>query len=335
MIFLMKKVQKVLPVILVLLMLMSILNVGVAFAEDNEENSISEVLSSTVTEKPDISELSSSKQTLSDSEKKLSSRILQLTDNKFLPDGMSQNELVNQMEEQHQIEIVPVTHNKDGKSSGLNVYVYIKLAKGSNSDILLPYVSQVANKDEGFGLVAAWVDIDSIDSIASLDEVESIKEVMPPMSDSGSVTSEGDELLKSNLLRDQTGADGTGIKIGIISDGVDNRAESIESKDLPATLTVLSNTIGGDEGTAMLEIVHDLAPGAELYFHDAGSSVLDFNDAIDALISAGCDVICDDVAWPSEHYFEDGIIAQHVESVLDSNDIVYAASAGNYAQRHY
>lgn len=59
-------------------------------------------------------------------------------------------------------------------------------------------------------------------------------------------------------------------------------------------MNILSNTFGGDEGTAMLEIGHDLAPGAELYFHDCGEDLIAFNQAIDELIAAGCNIICDD-----------------------------------------
>ena len=61
--------------------------------------------------------------------------------------------------------------------------------------------------------------------------------------------------------------DGTGIGIGVISNGVRSLAERQASGDLPARVTVLPGQAGrGDEGTALLEIVHDLAPGAELYF---------------------------------------------------------------------
>ena len=47
----------------------------------------------------------------------------------------------------------------------------------------------------------------------------------------------------------------------------------------------------------MLEIVHDLAPGAELYFHDCGDNMLAFNAGIDELVASGCKVICDDISW--------------------------------------
>ena len=44
---------------------------------------------------------------------------------------------------------------------------------------------------------------------------------------------------------------------------MDHIADSVASGDLPNDVTVLSNTQGGDEGTAMLEIVYDMVPGAK------------------------------------------------------------------------
>ena len=66
----------------------------------------------------------------------------------------------------------------------------------------------------------------------------------------------------------------------------------------------------------MLEIVHDMVPGAKLYFHDAGSNTVAFNAAIDELQANGCTVICDDVNWMNEPFFEDGIVASHVSPLL-------------------
>nr|WP_246269989.1 PKD domain-containing protein [Methanofollis tationis] len=85
----------------------------------------------------------------------------------------------------------------------------------------------------------------------------------------------------------------------------------------------------------MLEIVHDIAPDADLYFHDHGSSWIEFNAAIDALAAAGCTVICDDIAWTTVPYFQDGIIASHIQSLVDEGEIIYVSSAGNYAKAHY
>ena len=85
----------------------------------------------------------------------------------------------------------------------------------------------------------------------------------------------------------------------------------------------------------MLEIVHDLAPGAQLYFHDCGNTVFDFTNAIDDLAAAGCTIICDDIGWIIEPFFEDGYVAQHVDDLTAAQDILYVTSAGNSAYDHY
>lgn len=283
---------------------------------------------------PDISDLNEMKDSMSSVEKKLSFQLLQLADSQYLLPDTSRNELINQMKEQRQIAEASVINNTNGFSSGLNVYVYVKLKEGNSPGVLSKYVSKIEDQDMDYNLVTAWVDVNSLNSLAALDAVQSIQEVIPPIVYAGSFMSEGDSLLKADDVR-AMGADGKGIKVGIISDGVDNYASAVASGDLPSDLTVLSNDVGGDEGTAMLEIVHDLAPSAKLYFHDCGSSTLAFNRAIDALKNAGCDIICDDIGWIAEPFFEDGIVAQHVENLISTNDIIYVSSAGNAADAHY
>src|SRR5207253_1151237 len=87
----------------------------------------------------------------------------------------------------------------------------------------------------------------------------------------GSRSSEGDITHLAYAARHAFNVNGTGIKIGVLSDGVTNLAASQAAGDL-GPVTVLSGQTGsGDEGTAMLEIVHDLAPGAQLYFATAGN----------------------------------------------------------------
>ena len=283
---------------------------------------------------PDLSEVNEIKDAMDSVEKKLSYQLLQLTDSQYLLPNTSRNELIEQMKEQRQIAEAPMLNNANGSSSGFNVYVYVKLKEGNTPNILSKYVSKIEDQDMDYNLVTAWVDVNSLKSLAAMDAVQSIKEVIPPIVYVGSFTSKGDTLLKADVTR-AMGANGNGIKVGIISDGVDNYASAVASGDIPSNLTVLSNAIGGDEGTAMLEIVHDLAPAAKLYFHDCGTSTLAFNRAIDALKNAGCDIICDDIGWITEPFFEDGIVAQHIENLTSKNDIIYVSSAGNAADAHY
>jgi len=222
--------------------------------------------------------------------------------------------------------------------AGEKVHVYVYLEASASTHVLDPYC-ELETWDEANKVAAAWVPVDGLEMLASLPEVTGVRTVIPPVTRSGRVSTEGDSILNSSTLRDLYGVSGAGIKIGIISDGVDSLADAVASGDLPDNVTVLRNAVGEaegeDEGTAMLEIVHDIAPGAELYFHDCGNTEYEFNAAIDALVDAGCKVICDDIGWPGAPYFEDGVVASHVAELIKNNEILYVSAAGNDAESHY
>jgi uncharacterized repeat protein (TIGR01451 family) len=150
-----------------------------------------------------------------------------------------------------------------------------------------------------------------------------------PVAQVGSVTSEGDVTHAADTARTRFRVTGTGVKVGVLSDGVDSLAASIASGDLPADTEVLPGEAGsGDEGTAMLEIVHDLAPNAQLAFATAFTSAESFADNIRALRAAGADIIVDDVIYFAESPFQDGPIAQAVIDVTNDGGL-YFSSAGN------
>lgn len=214
-------------------------------------------------------------------------------------------------------------------------FVYVLLDPGVPTSVLDDLLSGIDDRDEENGLVTARVTADELGALARFPDVRRVREVSRPILSSGRSATSGDAILRADLVRNRYGINGSGIRVGVISDGVDHLLEAQESGDVPPGVHVIANGQGGDEGTAMLEIIHDLAPGAELYFHDHGDSALEFNQAVDALVAAGCRVIVDDVAWPREPFFEDGVIARHLSSLLATRDIVYVSAAGNYARQHY
>ncbi len=142
--------------------------------------------------------------------------------------------------------------------------------------------------------------------------------------------SEGDATHRAAEARAFFGVDGTGVKICVLSDGVDSLADLQAAGELPAAVDVLPGQAGaGDEGTAMLEIVHDLAPGAALGFATAQSGEAAFAANILALRNtAHCDVIVDDVAYLTESPFQDNLIADAVNQVTAAGTL-YFSSAGN------
>jgi hypothetical protein len=90
----------------------------------------------------------------------------------------------------------------------------------------------------------------------------------------------------------------------------------------------------GDEGRAMMQIVHDVAPGAGLAFYTAENSEADFANGIVKLAApvagggAGATIIVDDVGYFDEPFFQDGLVAQAISTVV-AQGVAYFSSAGN------
>src|SRR5215831_15300144 len=165
-----------------------------------------------------------------------------------------------------------------------------------------------------------------------------------PMLPTGTVNSEGDRTHRADDTRNTYGYAGQGIRIAVLSDSYDNQsgaAADVASGNLPGPGNPLGNTTpvtvvqdnpsgGTDEGRAMLQIVHDIAPKAQLFFATANGGPANFASNILALRNApnNCDIIIDDVFYFSESPFQDGIIAQAVNTVT-AGGALYFSSAGN------
>ena len=171
--------------------------------------------------------------------------------------------------------------------------------------------------------------------LAELPFVAALRPVHPAWLRVGSATTEGDAASRADLVRAQ-GYDGSGIVVGVISDGVDNGEQARATGDLPP-ITVPDDPRcrrgHGDEGTALLEIVHDLAPGARLLFSSGSESPLVFVDAVRCLAAAGANVIVDDLAFFDEPFFGDGLVNAAVKAAIQAG-VSYHSAAGNEADIH-
>jgi hypothetical protein len=221
---------------------------------------------------------------------------------------------------------------KVDNSGNIEVYVHMSESSGENIGQLtaLGLIPEVIN--ENLKIVQGWLPGGSLEKAAELGFVSRITPPSYGYTRAGSVTTEGDGIMGSDAARETFGVDGSGIKVGVISDGVDSIAASQLAGDLPNVVQV-GDPGSGDEGTAILEIVHDIAPGADLAFHN-GTSTLNFIQAIDFFKNNGVDVIIDDVGFLSEPFFQDGPVAQAVAQTVEDG-IVYVSSAGNDGGSHY
>ena len=186
-----------------------------------------------------------------------------------------------------------------------------------------------------YDAVRARVPIRRIEELAALPEVRFVGPRQQYLVHTGSATSQGDTAHAAAAARTAFSVNGTGVKVGVISNGVDTLAQRQATGDLPAGVTVVPGQAGsGDEGTAMLEIVHDLAPGAQLFFATADPTPSTFASNIQTLRTTyGCDVIIDDVTYFNEGAFQDGPIAQAVNSVV-AQGALFFSSAGNLGNKN-
>ncbi len=177
----------------------------------------------------------------------------------------------------------------------------------------------------------ARMPFDALEALMASTDVSRIHSAAP-VTTSAIDVSEGDVAHRADQARAQLGVDGSGAMICVLSDSVDALGSLVASGDLPPGVMVLpgqSGNPGSSEGTAMLEIVHDLAPGADLGFATAFGGEDRFADNILALRAAGCDVLVDDVIYLTEPVFQDGVIAQAVDTVV-ADGAAYFSSAGNF-----
>ena len=143
-----------------------------------------------------------------------------------------------------------------------------------------------------------------------------------------------DQAVNGDIARAAYGITGTGIKVGILSDSFDvlgGAAAAVAAGELPAGVQVLEEGAAGshDEGQAMAELVHRIAPGAQILFHTATDGAADFAAGIDALVAAGCNVIVDDVAYLDEPFFQQGGVVQTAVENAVASGVSYFTAAGN------
>lgn len=144
------------------------------------------------------------------------------------------------------------------------------------------------------------------------------------------------------------GVDGTGVTIGILSTTYDtapgiytSAAQDIRDGLLPGPgnpcgytqrVRILNEdapaSLLNDEARAMAQIIHGIAPGADIVVAGLGDSRAATAQSVKDLANAGVDIIVDDISWSGEPSFQKGIIAQQVD-LAKQKGILYFASAGN------
>jgi Ca2+-binding RTX toxin-like protein len=189
-------------------------------------------------------------------------------------------------------------------------------------------------------LATVTLPIDQWEMVAASPQFGYIASAYRPIRSAGGTSNQADQANRTESVRVGLGFSGTDVAIGVMSDSFDtgpgSYANDITSGDLPAGINVVEEytSAGSDEGRAMLQLIHDLAPGSPLLFHTAFLGQASFAQGITDLRNAGADVIVDDVYYLSEPYYMDGIIAQSVDASYAAG-VPYFSSAGNNGRNSY
>ena len=188
--------------------------------------------------------------------------------------------------------------------------------------------------------------------------------------------------LEADTARVEYGVNGKGVKIGLISNtfnslggaawdyktGVldEKKINVLLNQDIAETSNGPDPALGHDEGRAMAQNLHSIAPGAEILYHSWNDETFNnliasaakansreekdnrireafqvyavqqdkFRDTLIALAEDGARIIVDDLD-DSEPWFEDGKMAQAISYVNERYGVAYFTASGNALNNSY
>lgn len=241
---------------------------------------------------------------------------------------------------------------------GNRVLAYVRFESGAAARVaaLREAGAEIVNASARYQTVTVAARPADLPAIGAVPGVAAVTEALAPAvraECAGAVRSEGDEQLGAQRAREDFAVNGSGVTVGILSDSFDRDGSAathasgdVASGDLPGTGSPCGSQtpVGAlddsyeprepddpsdsDEGRAMAQIVHDLAPGANIDFATAFNGELDFAENIGKLVGAGAKVIADDVTYLEEPFFQDGPVANAVTAAVNSG-VSYFTAAGN------
>ena len=186
-------------------------------------------------------------------------------------------------------------------------------------------------------LVQALVPIEALEAVANADWVSFVRNPLPF---SAAVTSEGVGLINADDWH-IVGLTGAGVKVAVVDGGFQGYS-SLLGTELPGSVVTHSCRADGDitgggevHGTAVAEVVHDVAPDAQLYLVNFDTEV-ELATCVDWLAGQGVKVINHSMGWPGSGPGNGtGVINDIVNDAVTNHGIFWANSAGNQAQMHW
>src|SRR3990172_8752937 len=234
---------------------------------------------------------------------------------------------------------------KDGEEK-VTVFLYAEVGK-TTKDIdktaLSEHGAEVIKSTEKIMKVS--VPVEKLKEIAN--NVSGISFIKLPDKPIPQTVSEGVSVSGADMYH-AAGFTGSGVKVAVIDLEFKYTSSVISNGELPDD-TVLVDCTGsscvsttfssetGEHGTAVAEIVHDMAPDAKLYLIKVGDQ-LDLKDAKDYCVSNNIKIVNHSAGWFNQNFYDGECYNDNPDCTVDdayTNGILWVNSAGNSAQKHY
>lgn len=174
--------------------------------------------------------------------------------------------------------------------------------------------------------------------VRQLADLPFVAYVRPPLVPFAEVVSQGVSLTGASNYH-TAGFYGQGAKVAVIDLGFIGLTAAINAGELPSNVIQRDETGSGmqsgtQHGTGVAEVVHDMAPQAQLYLIKIGNEV-HLENAKDYCIAQGVRVVNHSVGWVNTNFYDGtGVICDIAEDAY-ANGILWANAAGNSARRHW
>jgi hypothetical protein len=177
-------------------------------------------------------------------------------------------------------------------------------------------------------------------ALATLAGTAGVKSVDKPVRAYADAISEGVAASKASVWQ-SAGQGGAGVKVGIVDVGFANLSAEIAAGNLPADTTLTDDCAGGnattDHGTAVAEIVHQMAPAAQLYLYCI-STTIGFKAAEQQIEAAGIKIVNSSLSFPGDSRGDgtgdDDSAATTVKTARKAG-ILWIQSAGDNGEDHW
>lgn len=231
----------------------------------------------------------------------------------------------------------PVTLNED--------HALVVVERRTDDYLLLQQLSELGGLIEGSHgtLIKVWLPRHALPKAAALPGVGYIRRPHAPVPLGDMVprlASEGVTVLGASLFHSK-GVLGQRVRVAVFDVGFASLTQAQRAGEIHSDSIVWAHDYtgrglesGSPHGTAVAQIVHNMAPQAWLYLARVGDE-LDLAQAVRDCIQMGVDIVVHSVGWVNTDFGDGTGVINDIARYAAAAGVLWVNAAGNHAQRHW